>query len=565
MKLNSILLLIGLIIFVISKEPQKTQKIKTEIEIVTTKHSKEEAYTLPLNSTEEKEQKIPSIRDQYAHIKNGTEEDNKRLKEEQEKKELERKKKELEEKERNQTSSKESESEKAIRDAKSNVKQKTSDKFLILTAPYQDNEDYIIAPLGLGTPVNFAPLQIDTTSYKSWVSSVKNKQNPSVFNYNVKESETGEESGEWDTVVDEEGTISGNVLYDKAYLGKFEIDHFKFIEAVEFEDDFHDFRNGKLGLGNCHYADKGELEYCLLQRLKDNGSIDRRIFSIREYSDTHGELVIGDVTSVSKEKDYPLLSLIDKDGYDDIEDDEFKMGWITKISHVIFRNNSSSDNNLKKIFKNNIYIEDGLASFDSSSNYIEAPYSYINEFEEKMFEQYYPNVCRKVNDDGTYMFLCDKKRFEEIRNINKDLTFIIVMDGNGFEIPMDFLFEQTRQNDYEFFVHFKDYEQNIWNLGHPFFHHYTIIFDQDNQEIGVDGEKIYSLKDETEAELNSHKSGGWWKIILLVLLGLLILAAIFWIMRKKGINMRLDNGINPSLVDNESVDDLSLNPSQNVN
>lgn len=565
MKLNSILLLIGLIIFVISKEPQKTQKIKTEIEIVTTKHSKEEAYTLPLNSTEEKEQKIPSIRDQYAHIKNGTEEDNKRLKEEQEKKELERKKKELGEKERNQTSSKESESEKAIRDAKSNVKQKTSDKFLILTAPYQDNEDYIIAPLGLGTPVNFAPLQIDTTSYKSWVSSVKNKQNPSVFNYNVKESETGEESGEWDTVVDEEGTISGNVLYDKAYLGKFEIDHFKFIEAVEFEDDFHDFRNGKLGLGNCHYADKGELEYCLLQRLKDNGSIDRRIFSIREYSDTHGELVIGDVTSVSKEKDYPLLSLIDKDGYDDIEDDEFKMGWITKISHVIFRNNSSSDNNLKKIFKNNIYIEDGLASFDSSSHYIEAPYSYINEFEEKMFEQYYPNVCRKVNDDGTYMFLCDKKRFEEIRNINKDLTFIIVMDGNGFEIPMDFLFEQTRQNDYEFFVHFKDYEQNIWNLGHPFFHHYTIIFDQDNQEIGVDGEKIYSLKDETEAELNSHKSSGWWKIILLVLLGLLILAAIFWIMRKKGINMRLDNGINPSLVDNESVDDLSLNPSQNVN
>jgi hypothetical protein len=110
------------------------------------------------------------------------------------------------------------------------------------------------------------------------VSSVKNEQNPSVFNYNVKESETGEESGEWDSVVDEEGTISGNVLYDKAYLGKFEIDHFKFIEAVEFEDDFHDFRNGKLGLGNCHYAEKDDLEYCLIQRLKDNGSIDREYF-----------------------------------------------------------------------------------------------------------------------------------------------------------------------------------------------------------------------------------------------------------------------------------------------
>lgn len=561
MKLNSILLLIGLIIIVISKEPER---IKTEIEIVTTKHSKEEAYTLPLNSTEEEEQKVPSIKDQYAQIKNGSEEDNKRMKEEQEKKkELERKQKELEEKKQNSTG--ESESEKAIREARSNVKKKSSSKHLVLTAPYQDNEDYIIAPFGLGTPVNFAPLQIDTTTYKTWVSSVKNKQNPTVFNYNIKDSETGEESGEWDTVIDEEGTISGNVLYDKAYLGNFEIDHFKFIEAVEFEDDFHDFKNGKLGLGNCHYAEKGDLEFCLLQRLKDSGSIDRRIFSIREYSDTHGELVIGDVTSVSKEKDYPLLSLIDKDGYADIEDDEFKMGWLTKISHVIFSNSSSKDN-LKKIFKNNIHIEEGLASFDSSCHYIEAPYSYINEFEDKMFKEYYPNACRKVNNDGVYMFLCDKKRFEEVRNSNKDLSFIIIMDGNGFEIPMDFLFEQTRENDYEFFVHFKDYEQNVWNLGHPFFHHYTVIFDQDNQEIGVDGEKIYSLKDETEAELKSHKLGGrWWKILLLVLLGLLILAAIFWIMRKRGINIRLDNGVSPSLVDNESVDDLSLYPSHNVN
>ena len=90
MKLNSILLLTGLIIIVIAKEPQK---ITTEIEIETIKR-KEEAYTLPLNATEEEEQRIPSIRDQYAHIKNGTKEDNKRIKEEQEKKELERKKKE---------------------------------------------------------------------------------------------------------------------------------------------------------------------------------------------------------------------------------------------------------------------------------------------------------------------------------------------------------------------------------------------------------------------------------------------------------------------------------------
>ncbi|MBP3801320.1 MAG: A1 family peptidase, partial [Clostridia bacterium] len=437
------------------------------------------------------------------------------------------------------------------------------DRMLILNAPYQDNEDFIISPLGLGTPVNFLPLQIDTTTYKTWVASVLNKESPSTFSYDKKESETSEEKGEWDTVVDEEGAISGNVIYDKANLGKFQINRFKFIEAVEYEDNFKDFKNGKMGLGNCHYADRDGLDYCLLQKLKDNGSIERRIFSMREFSDTHGEIVIGDITSTSKENDYPLLSVISQDEYDDIEDDEFKMSWITKVSHVLFRDNQND--NLNKIFNNNIYIKDGLASFDSSSHYIEAPYAYIDEFEEKMFNKYYPNICRKVNSGGAYMFLCDKEKYDDIKDDNKDLTFVIVMDGNGFEIPMNLLFEQTRENDYEFFVHFKDYEQNIWNLGHPFFHQFTIIFDQDNQEIGVDGKNVYDLKDQTESALKKvGKISKWWKIILYVILGLLVLAGIFYLLRKWGIKQKLDNGVSPSLVDNESVDDLSFAPGQNV-
>ncbi len=434
---------------------------------------------------------------------------------------------------------------------------------LILNSPYQDNEDFIISPLGLGTPVNFLPLQIDTTTYKTWVASVLNKESPSTFSYDKKESKTSEEKGEWDTVVDEEGAISGNVIYDKANLGKFQINRFKFIEAVEYEDNFRDFKNGKMGLGNCHYADRDGLDYCLLQKLKDNGSIERRVFSMREFSDTHGEIVIGDITSTSKKNDYPLLSVISQDEYDDIEDDEFKMSWITKVSHVLFRDNQND--NLNKIFNNNIYIKDGLASFDSSSHYIEAPYSYIDEFEEKMFNKYYPNICRKVNSGGAYMFLCNKEKYDDIKDDNKDLTFVIVMDGNGFEIPINLLFEQTRENDYEFLVHFKDYEQNIWNLGHPFFHQFTIIFDQDNQKIGVDGKNVYDLKDQTKSALKKvGKVSKWWKIILFVILGLLILAGIFYLLRKWGIKQKLDNGVSPSLVDNESVDDLSFAPGQNV-
>ena len=97
-----------------------------------------------------------------------------------------------------------------------------------------------------------------------------------------------------------------------AELSPYKLDNFKFIEAVEFSENFHDFQNVNLGLGHCHYADDSDKEYCLIQKLKDNGSIERRIFSIRELSDTHGELVIGDIAENSKEKDYPLLKIIGK-------------------------------------------------------------------------------------------------------------------------------------------------------------------------------------------------------------------------------------------------------------
>ena len=455
----------------------------------------------------------------------------------------------------------ESETEKMIQEAKKNSKETSLEKFFTIVAPYQDNEDFILAPLGLGTPVNFAPVQVETTTYKSWVSSILNKKNPSIFAYNIKESKTGEEEGDWDTVVDNEGTISGNIIYDIAHIGKYKIEKFKFIEAVEFSEDFKDFVNGKLGLGNCHYADESDKEYCLIQRLKDNASIERRIFSIKELSDTHGELVIGDISKDSKEKDYPLLNLLNEEAYSDIEDEQFKMGWLTKISHVIFHN---THDDIKTIFKNNFHLPEGIASFDSSSHFIEAPYSYINNFEEQMFDVYYDNACRKVNKNGEYFFLCEKERYESLIEQNKNLTLILVMNGFGFEIPINLLFEQINEEDYEFFVHFKDFEQNIWNLGHPFFHKYTIIFDQDNQEIGIDGENIYSLQDETEAELKKIQPGNKWKIILLILLLLAIIAGIFLVARQLGINIRKNKGINSSLMDNESVDDLNFEPGQNV-
>ena len=516
-KIIFFLILFGLITVSISEK-------KTTIKIVTTKEEEENEEEIPSDST------------------NGTS-----VKEEES------------EEQKKKRDNAQSRIEKMIEDAKKNARENTTEKYLTLEAPYQYNDDFILAPLGLGTPVNIVPVQVETNSYKSWVSSILNEKNPSFFSYNLKESKTAVEEGGWDSVVDNEGTISGNIIYDKAYIGKYKIDNFKFIEAVEFDEKFNDFQNGKLGLGNCLYADETDKEYCLIQRLKDNGSIDRRIFSLRELSDTHGELIIGDIPEGIKNKDYPLISLINEESYSNIEEDQFKMGWLTKISYILFFNENDG---VKNIFNNNFHLPEGIASFDSSSDYIEAPYAYINNFEEQMFDIYYENTCRKVNRDGTFLFLCEKERYEKMIEKNKNLSMILVINGLGFEIPMESLFEKINEEDYEFFVHFKDFEQNTWNFGHPFFHRYTVIFDQDNQEIGIDGELIYSLEDETEAELKKIQPTSKWKILFWILFLIAVLVGIFLVARKLGINKRLNKGVDASLVDNES--DYNFEQGQNV-
>ena len=529
MKLKfNIFILLVLIIYV------STKKTKFTTEIKITSNGEEE----------EEEQKDTNKNKNNTSLESEPEESDKKEEEKNEKKEEKEKEKEEEKKE-------------PIRESKNIQKIIPPDKYVILQAPYQDNEDYIITPIGFGTPVNFIPLQVETTSYKSWIfSSVLNKKSSSAFSYDKTASKSAEEPGEWDTVVDQAGTISGNIIYDKLYLDKFEINHFKFIEAVEFEN-FKDYKLGKIGLGNCHYADSNKKEFCLLERLKENGSIERRLFSLRELSDTHGELVIGEVSEISRGNDYPLLSVINKEAYENIEDEEFKMSWITKISHMLIHDINID---VKKIFENNIDIE-GLVSFDSSCHYIEAPYSYIDLFQEKLFDKYFLNHCRKVNDEGAYIFLCNKDKFEKIKDKIKELNLVFVMNGNGFEIPLEFLFEQTKENDYEFFVHFKDFEQNIWNLGHPFFHFFTIIFDQDNQEIGIDGKQIYFLKEETENAIKNKNQCAPWKIILLVFICFCICGLIFYYFRHCGINIRINKGIPTKMIDLESNDDtFEMNP-----
>ena len=90
------------------------------------------------------------------------------------------------------------------------------------------------------------------------------------------------------------------------------------------------------------------------------------------------------------------------------------------------------------------------------------------------------------------------------------------------------------------------------------------FFDEDNQEIGIDGDLVYSLQDEANSALKKGKSTSWWKIFFWMLVLILLIGGLFLFARKLGIDKRINSGINPNLVDNESIDDLSFVPGQNV-
>ena len=171
MKYN-IAILLGLIVLITAKKI----KYKTEIKISTKENEEKEVEK---ETEKETDLLTDSISDTDINNKNGTsleseeEEEEKQIIDNEENKEKEKNV----EKEIQKEKEKEKESEP---DTKSIII--PEDKYIKIEAPYQENEDYIITPVGFGSPINFIPLQIETTSYKSWViSSTLNEKSSSFF------------------------------------------------------------------------------------------------------------------------------------------------------------------------------------------------------------------------------------------------------------------------------------------------------------------------------------------------------------------------------------------------
>lgn len=346
--------------------------------------------------------------------------------------------------------------------------------------PYNPGKNYFTIPIEVGKPKVTFNVQIDTSVATSWLpaSYCKNCYKATTF-YNHQNSTTSSPTGDKVELDDENGDVEGYKVQDTIEISGFKLRQFGFVEVDELDDDFNDHYDGKIGLGF-----RGELghDYNFMEKLKVDGLISKRIFSIYELNSTYGMFLIGD-----KPVEYYKFCNVT---YLEEVDDDYRESWICEITHFGLVNISDTQNYK---LANTLEIEDGKVNFDSAYDYIAVPISYQGLFNKTLFDNYLQCNFFEIEDkaDDEIVYICDKKE------ISTELSLTFVLQGNGYNILLKDLFKDLHTNDInpsgpkkmEFLIRFIDDDDAIWTFGHPFMREFMMIFNYEERHVGIHSTK----------------------------------------------------------------------------
>ena len=335
-----------------------------------------------------------------------------------------------------------------------------------ISLTFDAEQGFYTAPVSFGSNEETFNLQVDTTTSETWIPSYKTTLN--VKKYNITDSVTGKKTNKTFEVEDEDGDVRGKACYDSLKVGDISLDHFGFVLVDEFEYNFKDYPQGKLGLGL--KQEHGD-DFNFVRKLKLNKLIDREIFSIN--ADTK-ELVIGELPSQFKNQLYTTCSASETNDLDD----EYRQAWSCELTHIIFNLDRTNKKNkdLDSAFEANARI-----TFDSAYPYISIPKRHLNDFKKKFMDKYFLNTYREIkNGDATY-FICNDE------SLVKQSSIAFVMEGYAYVIPADKLFEKNEDGEYEMLIRFYKENDNIFSFGGPFINFFTIVYDYEEQEVGFFG------------------------------------------------------------------------------
>ena len=362
-----------------------------------------------------------------------------------------------------------------------------------------NQKNYYTIALKVGTPEQEYEVQVDTSTSTSWIPSAKCKNCVLAHRmYDEEDSRTSSPSDIHIEIEDEDGNVEGYQISDNIKLGDYKLKQYGFVQVTEVADDFKDHYQGKLGLGyQSHYLKDEEFNF--LEKLKKNNLIAKKIFSINAINEKKGMLFIGDIPGKEYETYCNVTNETDK--FDDV----YKESWICELTHIgLFDISKGIDDRIKSYEE----IEHTTSvSFDSAYDYIAVPISEKEEIEELLEEaglkckESKQNTYKKNTEDKSSLrnrireeeitITCETN-FDELEKKNLALSFIL--QGHAYSLPFDSLFVPgKKKNEMEMLIKYIDDKDAIWTFGYPFMNQFLMIFNMEDNHVGIKKLKKTSL------------------------------------------------------------------------
>ena len=401
------------------------------------------------------------------------------------------------------------------------------------------SKNYYTIPLLVGTPEEEYEVQVDTSTATSWLPSSRcTNCIMSHRLYDPEDSRTSSPTDNFIQIEDEDGNVEGYQTADNIKLGSYKLKQFSFVEVTKVAENFKDHYQGKLGLGYKSHLLKDD-EFNFLEKLKKHNLIKKKIFTINAINNKKGMLFVGDVPG----KQYNTYCNVTNT--DDL-DEMYQESWVCKMTHIgIFDREKGIFNKIKFYdeLKNN-----KLVNFDSAYDFISVPISEKEGIEKLLGKaklqctESKRNSARSSNKDKLRNRIREEEitiscetNMEELKN--KKLALSFVLQGHSYSIPLENLFEDgAKDGEMDMLIKIIDDEEAIWTLGYPFLNQFLMIFNMEEEHVGIKKLKKTALpiitinnKDMLKYSLgeDSSSSSNVFKVIGYITLLLVVLAIIF--------------------------------------
>ena len=416
-----------------------------------------------------------------------------------------------------------------------------------------NNKNYYTIPLLVGTPEEEYEVQVDTSTATSWIPSSKCANCKLAHRlYDEEDSRSSSPTDVKLILEDEDGNVEGYQISDNLKLGSYKLKQYGFVQVTKVADNFRDHYQGKLGLGyKSHFLKDDEFNF--LEKLKKHNLIMKKIFTMNAINEKKGMLFIGDIPG----KEYK--SFCDVLTETDDLDDMYKESWICHLTHVgVFEKEKGIFNKIKyyEELENN-----DLVSFDSAYDYIAVPISEKEHIQKLLDKAELKCKEKKKGETNKENSLRNRIREEEITitcetNVDelkeKDLALSFVLQGYSYSLPLENLFVETaNKNEMEMLIKYIDDDNAIWTFGYPFMNQFLMIFNMEDNHVGIkklkktalpiininnkDWEK-YNLKEESSSTSPIFKTIGY---ITLILVSLAIIFFVYHAIRKRNADSKI--------------------------